>query len=115
MRLAVVETGKVGLACAELIGLSQDLLWAGVLCYALYPLQFRLVRATGGRRTLSALVMCLILMIGVITPLVYTSLLIAEDLTEAYRTLIASLREGEQPLLESWRKYPFLTAPDERR
>lgn len=84
------------------------LLWAGVLCYALYPLYRRMVRATGDRRALSALVMCLILTVGIIAPLVYMSLLIAEDLTEGYRTLVATVSEGDQPLLESWRKYPVL-------
>ncbi len=86
----------------------SPVLWAGVLCYALYPLYRRLLKATRGRRELSALVMCLILTVGVIAPLVYMSLLIAEDVTDAYRMLIASLKEGDQPLLESWRNYPLL-------
>ena len=106
----VLVAGIFTLGLAVFSPFVSPLLWSGVLCYALYPLYSRLLSATGGRRTLSALVMCLILMIGVIVPLVYLSLLIAEDLTEAYRTLIASLREGEQPLLESWRRYPFLAA-----
>lgn len=88
----------------------SPLLWAGVLCYALYPLYTRLVRATGGRRTVSALAMCLILTVGIIVPLVYLSVLIAEDLTETYRTIVASLMEKERPLFAEWRKYPFLAA-----
>lgn len=54
--------------------------------------------------------MCLILIIGVIAPLVYMLLLIAEDLTVAYRTLLAALRDENEPLLDSWRKYPVLAA-----
>jgi predicted PurR-regulated permease PerM len=106
----VLVVGIFALALAVFSPFVSPLLWSAVLCYALYPLYTRLVRATGGRRTLSALVMCLILIIGVIAPLVYMSLLIAEDLTEVYRTLIASLRKGEQPLLEGWRRYPLLAA-----
>ena len=104
----VLAGGLAGVIVVVFSPFLSPLLWAGVLCYALFPLYCRLVSATGGRRDLSALVMCLLLTIGVIAPLVSLSLLIAEDLTEAYRTLIASLREGDQPLLESWRQYPFL-------
>lgn len=86
----------------------SPLLWAGVLCYALYPLYRRAVRVTGGRRALSALVMCLILTVGVIAPLVYLSLRVAEDLTGGYRALVVTLSEGDLPLLESWRRYPIL-------
>lgn len=106
----VLAGGIAGLVLVVFSPFVSPLLWAGVLCYALYPLYCRMVRATGGRRALSALVMCLILTVGVIAPLVYMSLVIAEDLTEGYRTLAATLREGDQPLLESWRKYPILAA-----
>lgn len=103
-----LASGIAGLVLAVFSPFVSPLLWAGVLCYALYPLYSRLVRATGGRRALSALVMCLILTVGVIAPLAYMSLLIVEDVTEAYRTMIASMREGDQPLLETWRTYPLL-------
>lgn len=104
----VLASGIAGMVLVVFSPFVSPLLWAGVLCYALYPLYRWMVRATGGRRALSALVMCLILAVGVIAPLVYMSLLIAEDLTEGYRTLVATLSEGDQPLLESWRKYPIL-------
>ncbi|MDO9116572.1 MAG: AI-2E family transporter [Nitrospira sp.] len=106
----VLAGGIAALIVAIFTPFVSSLLWAGVLCYALYPLYTRLVLATRGRRTLSALVMCLVLAVGVIAPLAYLSLLVAEDLTEAYRTVIASMREGDQLLLESWRKVPFLAS-----
>lgn len=109
VRLALVGS-ILGLGLAVFSPFVSPLLWAGVLCYALYPLYAKLVRATGERRALSALAMCLILTVGVIAPLVYLSLLIAEDLTDAYRTLIATLRGGDEPLLQSWRRYPLLAA-----
>jgi len=109
IRMALAA-GIIAVGLAVFSPFVSPLLWAGVLCYALYPLYSRLVRATGGRRALSALVMCLILTVGVIVPLVYLSLLIAEDVTETYRTVVAALQEGEQPLLEGWRRYPFLAA-----
>jgi predicted PurR-regulated permease PerM len=109
----VLVAGILALGLAVFSPFVSPLLWAAVLCYALYPFYSRLVRATGGRRALSALVMCLILIVGVIVPLVYLSLLIAEDVTETYRTVVAALHEGEQPLLEGWRRYPFLATPAE--
>jgi predicted PurR-regulated permease PerM len=102
--------GIAALVLAVFSPFVSPILWAGVLCYALYPPYRWVVRVTRGRRALSALVMCLILTAGVIAPLVYLSLLMAEDLTEGYRALVAALREGDQPLLESWRKYPILAA-----
>jgi len=106
----VLAGGIAGLVLAVFSPFVSPLLWAGVLCYALYPLYVRLLSATGGRRTVSALAMCFMLMIGVIAPLLYLSLLIAEDLTEGYRTFVGSLMEGDQPFLEGWRNYPFLAS-----
>jgi predicted PurR-regulated permease PerM len=106
----LLACGVAGMMVAVFSPFLSPVLWAGVLCYALYPLYVRLLSATRGRRELSALVMCLILTIGVIAPLVYMSVLIAEDVTDAYRLLIASLKSGDQPMLESWRSYPLLAA-----
>jgi predicted PurR-regulated permease PerM len=106
----VLAGGIAGLVLAVFSPFVSPLLWAGVLCYALYPLYRRLVLATGGRRSVSALAMCLMLIIGVMAPLLYLSLLIAEDLTKGYRTFVGSLMEGDQPFLEGWRNYPFLAS-----
>lgn len=105
--------GILALSVALLSPFMSPLLWAGVLCYALNPVYVWLVTASGGRRALSALVMCVILTAGIIAPLVYLSLVVAEEVAETYRTLVVSLHEGEQPLLEGWRKYPLLAAPAE--
>lgn len=55
--------------------------------------------------------MCVVLTVGIIAPVVYLSLVVAEDATKTYRTLVASLHEEEQPLFAGWRKYPFLAGP----
>lgn len=104
----------VGIVALSLLLLSPFLspvLWAGVLCYTLNPVYRWMVGISGGRRTLSALAMCAVLTVGIIAPLVYLSLVIAEDVTKTYRVLVVSLREGDRPLLEGWRDYPFLAAP----
>ncbi len=105
--------GILMLGVAVLSPFVSPLLWAGVLCYALNPVYAWLVAVSGGRRALCALVMCVILTVGIIAPVVYLSLIVAEDVTETYRTLVLSLHEEGQPLFEEWRKYPILAAPVE--
>jgi predicted PurR-regulated permease PerM len=72
---------------------------------------------TGERRTLSALLMCLLLIIGLILPLVSLSFLIGEELTRAY-TALEGLAEraakGESLLPDQWRQYPMIAAAIER-
>ncbi|MCP9468910.1 MAG: AI-2E family transporter [Nitrospira sp.] len=103
--------GILALSLALLSPFLSPILWAGVLCYTLNPAYKWVVRISGGRRALSALVMCAVLTVGIIVPLVHLSLVVAEDVTKTYRTLVVSLREGERPLLEGWRDYPLLSAP----
>jgi predicted PurR-regulated permease PerM len=105
-----LAVGILALGLAVLSPFASPILWAGVLCYALYPLHVRLVRATGGRRTLSALSMCAALTLGVIVPVVYLSLLIAEEAAETYRTVVTMLMDGNQQLLDRWRTSPLLAA-----
>lgn len=103
--------GILALSLALLSPFLSPVLWAGVLCYTLNPIYRWMVRVSGGRRTVSALVMCAVLTVGVIVPLVYLSLVVAQDMTKTYRALVISLREGDRPLLDGWRDYPFLSAP----
>lgn len=46
----VLAAGVLALSVAVFAPFASPVLWAGVLCYALYPLYTRLVRATGNRR-----------------------------------------------------------------
>jgi len=78
------------------------LIWSAVLSYGLHPLYCRLVRLTGNRTTLSAVVMSLAVTVGFILPLAYMSLLIGKELATTYLTVVASLQQGPG-LLEQWR------------
>src|SRR5574341_1103531 len=93
------------------------LAWAAILSYALSPLHRHLVQATGGRRTISALLMCLLLTVGLILPLVSLSFLIGEELARAYTTITGLVEQGarEDALLpEQWRQHPMIAAALER-
>jgi len=86
----------------------SDILWAAVLCYALYPLQRRLVRVTGGRANLSALLMCLLVMIAIVLPVLYLSLQIAEDLADTYKSVVAYLQSDDHMVREGWKQWPLV-------
>lgn len=105
--------GILILGLAVLNPFLSPLLWAGVLGYALNPVYVWLVKASGGRRALCALVMCVLLMTWIIAPVVYLLLVVAEDVTETYRALVVSLQEGNQPLFEGWWNHPLLAIPAE--
>lgn len=105
--------GILTLSVAVLSPFVSPLLWAGVLCYALNPAYVWLVTACGGRRTLCALIMCLILTAGIIAPVVYLSLVVAEDVTKTYQALVVSLYEEDRLLFEGWWEHPLLAVPAE--
>jgi len=119
VRLAriALALGLGALALALFSPFFSIIAWAAILSYALSPLHRHLVRATGERRTLSALLMCLLLTIGLILPLVSLSFLIGEELTRTY-TAIGGLAEraakGESLLPDQWRQYPMIAAAIER-
>ena len=89
--------------------------WAAILSYALYPLYRRLVRITRDRVTLSALLMCIGVMLGVILPIVYLSFSIAEDMTRTFRTVAIQVERAEGIFRQGgWHDYPLLASVAER-
>ncbi|MFQ5931900.1 MAG: AI-2E family transporter [Nitrospiraceae bacterium] len=88
--------------------------WAVVVCYALFPLYRRLVRITGGRETISALLMCTGVTLGLIFPLLYLSFLLGEELTKTYRSLAQLVEQRETLLSEGMQNLPLVAAVGER-
>lgn len=70
------------------------LAWAAVLVYVSWPLYRRLRRLLQRFRTLSALLMTLLLMTVVVLPVLLTAGLLAEEAGEAYRTFTARLADS---------------------
>jgi len=81
--------------------------WAAVLSYTLYPLHRRLVRATGGRKAFSALLMCIGITLVVVLPLLYLSAVVGGELAKTYKSVAALVAEGGS-LEEGWRDAPLL-------
>src|SRR3970282_1623613 len=61
--------------------------WAAVLSYSLYPIQVRLTRLLQGRRTASAVLMCVSVTLIVILPLLYFSVVLGGKLAKTYKTV----------------------------
>lgn len=68
--------------------------WAAVLSYSLYPIQVRLTRLLKGRRTVSALLMCVAVTLIVILPLLYFSVVLGGELAKTYKAVSALVEEG---------------------
>jgi hypothetical protein len=109
----VLALGILALSAALFTPFFSPLLRAAVLCYALYPFYNRLVLMTAGRHTISALIMYLFMTLGLIVPLGYLSLRIAEDTTDAYRAVVAWLKEPAGCPSESGKRTPC--RPSSRR
>lgn len=81
--------------------------WAAVLSYTLYPLHRRLVRAAGGRKTLSAFLMCIGVVVIIVLPLLYLSTVVGTELARTYKSVATLVGEGGS-LEEGWRDAPLV-------
>lgn len=82
--------------------------WAAIMAYATWPLYLRLRRATGGRATLSAALMSLLLLATFVLPLLWLVLMMRTELTAAYTEVAAYLAQGPRPLPEIVAAIPWL-------
>lgn len=106
--------GMLGLLVAILSPFFSVIAWSAVICYALYPLHRRLVRVMWGRRTLSALVMCLIITVGIILPITTLSILIGEEVTRTYTTVSQLMQQKDGFLQNGWRDIPLVSTVIDR-
>ncbi len=84
------------------------MVWAGVLVLGLYPGYTRLVAATRGRRTLSALIMSLLLTVGITVPLVYLVVEVGQQLVALSQLVVGPV--GAATVLERLEKVPLFAA-----
>lgn len=94
--------GTLLLGLAVFTPFWSQILWAAILCYALYsPYRWAL-------RSLSAFVMCVAVTLGLILPLVYLSLLIADGLAETLRRLVQVLQNQGGLVAEGKPRHSFV-------
>jgi predicted PurR-regulated permease PerM len=85
-------------------------IWAGILTYVTWPLNLRVTRWCGGRRTLAALLTTLLLTAAVIVPTTSVVLLLRSEVAGAYREIVMALSSGrglppfllQLPLVGGW-------------
>ena len=100
--------GTLALAGLLISPFLSPLLWAVVLSYALYPLYVRVLRATGQRKTVSALILCTIMTIGLLLPLLYVVLLVSQELAGTVSYVLTYLKQEGGSFGESWRRFPVV-------
>lgn len=109
-RLAQIAltVGTLALTALVFSPFVSPILWTVVLSYALYPLYGRVFRATGGREAVSAFLMCAVMAVGLLLPLFYLTLLVAQDLADTISSLLAYLQQEEGLPGEGWRRFPVI-------
>lgn len=75
----------------------SGLLWAMILSYTTWPLFMAVERRLGGRRTLAATCMSILIAIVLLAPFVFLSLSLADDVRRALVAIGTLLRQGVPP------------------
>lgn len=92
--VAAILAGLVVLVFQVLQPFIVPVLWACILAYVSWPLNERLVRLLGGRRSLAAFLMTLLLTAAVIVPVAWLFASIRIEAVAAWHELVATLDRG---------------------
>ena len=107
--LALLLGGLLVLAYSVLHLFLVPIAWAAIMAYATWPLNMRMRRALGGRATLGAAVMTLLLTLAIALPLVMADFTVLRtELGSAYAAVAAYLAQGPKPLPDFVRALPWL-------
>lgn len=106
--LAALLGSFVVLAAAVLYRFVIPVAWAAILAYVSWPAYGRLCRVMGGQRSLSALVMTVLLAAVFVLPLMGVFALLRSELPLIYKTLAERLAQGPLPIPEFIRDLPFV-------
>jgi len=74
------------------------ILWAIILSFSTWPLHRRIERALGGRTTLAAAIMTLMVMALLVGPLVALGIKLSEDVLQVFEAVHAAMDRGIPPL-----------------
>ena len=96
--LGLLLGGLLVLAYAVLKLFLVPVAWAAIVAYTTWPVYTRLKRALGGRATLSAVLMSLLLMATFVLPLLWLVAMLRTELVGAYSAVAAYLEQGPRPL-----------------
>jgi predicted PurR-regulated permease PerM len=94
MIVAALLAGLVILAFQVLQPFIVPVIWAVILAFVTWPMHERLVRAFGGRRTIPALLMTLMIAVAIIAPIIWLVFLLQTEALGAYQGFVALLARG---------------------
>ncbi len=83
------------------------ILWAVILTFSTWPLHWRLERALGGRTTLSAAIMTLVVMTLFVGPLVLLGLKLSENVLRLFELINTGVEQGLGPLPDWMARIPI--------
>ena len=106
--LALLLGGLLMLAYAVLQLFLVPVAWAAIMAYTTWPLHLWLKRALGGRATLSAILMTLLLTATFVLPLLWLMAMLRTELAGAYAAVAAYLAQGPRPLPDFVAAIPWL-------
>ena len=96
--IALLLGGLLVLAYAVLQLFLVPVAWAAIMAYTTWPLHLRLRRALGGRATLSAVLMALLLTASFVLPLLWLMASLRTELVGGYAAVAVYLAKGPRPL-----------------
>ncbi|MEW6703668.1 MAG: AI-2E family transporter [Pseudomonadota bacterium] len=105
--LALLVGGLLLLAYAVLQLFLVPVAWAAIMAYTTWPLHARLRRALGGRATLSATLMTLLLSAAFVLPVLWLVAMLRTELANAYAAVEAYLAHGPRPLPDFVKAIPW--------
>lgn len=100
----------VVLASAVLYRFVIPVAWAAILAYVTWPAYGRMCRMMAGQRTLSAMIMTLLLAAVFVLPLMGLFVLLRSELPLLYKTLTERLAQGQVPIPGFVRDLPYVGA-----
>ena len=98
--LGILLGGLLLLSYAVVRPFLAPIAWALILAYVTWPLVVRLRRLFGGRNTLAALAMTILLTAAFVLPLLWVGLLLRGELANFYTSAASVLSRGELRLPE---------------
>ena len=106
--LALLLGGLLVLAYAVLQPFLVPVAWAAIMAYTTWPLHLRLRRALGGRATLSAVLMALLLTATFVLPLLWLMASLRTEMMSGYAAVAVYLAQGPRPLPDFVTAIPWL-------
>lgn len=106
--LIVLLGALIALAFTVLQPFLVPVAWAAIVAYTTWPLYARLHRALGGRATLSAALMSLLILAALGLPLLWLMVMMRTEVASAYEAVARYLASGPRRLPEALAAVPWL-------